>query len=166
KNFDNSLLATLRTDISPRITNELKVQHLYVYQNSTQGDQIGKNYIPRAIVENIVSDINGTNLATNIQLGGHRFAQESFKNNVFHLTNNLYYDTDWAKYTFGADLMTTTSKSIYGSEVNGRFHIRDGGGADDLTNFKNKVAYRYYRVVSFIYYMSVVGTFWNLAVYG
>ncbi|SFT05025.1 TonB-dependent receptor [Sphingobacterium wenxiniae] len=166
KNFDNSLLATLRTDISPRITNELKVQHLYVYQNSTQGDQIGKNYIPRAIVENIVSDINGTNLATNIQLGGHRFAQESFKNNVFHLTNNLYYDTDWAKYTFGADLMTTTSKSIYGSEVNGRFHIRDGGGADALTNFENQVAYRYYREVPLKDDVSVRGTIMNLGLYG
>ena len=69
KNFDNSLLATLRTSISPRLTNELKVQHLYVYQNSTQSEQIGKNYIPRAIVEQVSSEINGSNLQTAIQLG-------------------------------------------------------------------------------------------------
>ncbi len=28
--YNNSLLATLRTVISPKVTNELKVQHLYI----------------------------------------------------------------------------------------------------------------------------------------
>jgi hypothetical protein len=63
--------------------------------------------------------------STNIQIGGHRFAQESFRNNVFQIVDNLYYNTDKVKYTFGADLMYTTSKSVYGSEVNGRFHFRE-----------------------------------------
>lgn len=166
KSFDNSLLATLRTAVSPRITNELKLQHLYVYQNSTQGDQITNQYIPRVILENVVSNVDGTDLATNIQLGGHRFAQESFRNHVVHLTNNLYYDTDWAKYTFGVDLMTTTSKSIYGSEVNGRFHIRDGGGADALTNFENRAAYRFYREVPLKDDVAVRGTIFNIGLYG
>ena len=160
KNFDNSLLATLRTSISPRLTNELKVQHLYVYQNSTQSDQIGKNYIPRAIVEQVSSEINGSNLQTAIQLGGHRFGQEGFKNNVFQVVNNLYFDTNWAKYTFGADLMTTSSKSSYGSEVNGRFHF------SGLDNFDNLTPYRYYREVPLKDDISVRGTIANIGLYG
>ena len=163
KNFDNSILATLRTAISPKITNELKVQHLYVYQNSTQGNQINSPYIPRAIVENIKTD----KLATAIQLGGHRFAQESFKNNVVQLTNNLFYDTDFAKYTFGLDFMATNSKSIYGSEVNGRFHFRNTG--DDITaldNFNNLKPYRYYREVPLKDDIAVRGTIMNLGLYG
>lgn len=160
KNFDNSFLATLRTSISPRITNELKVQHLYVYQNSTQGDQIGKGYIPRAIVERVTSQIGEDNLQTNIQLGGHRFAQEGFKNNVFQLVNNLYYDTDWAKYTFGVDVMSTQSNSRYGSEVNGRFHFVG------LDNFENMTPYRYYREVPLKDDITVKGNIMNFGLYG
>lgn len=170
KSVDNSLLATLRTAISPRITNELKVQHLYVYQNSTQGDQIGAQYIPRAIVENVVSNINGTNLATNIQLGGHRFAQESFRNNVFQLTNNFYLDTDLAKYVFGVDFMATNSSSIYGSEVNGRYHFTLDNSAvpplSALDNFNNLNPYRFYREVPLKDDVSVKGTIMNIGLYG
>src|SRR5690606_30497782 len=90
KNIDNSLLATLRTTVSPRITNELKVQHLYTYQKSSPGDLLPSQNIPRAIVEDIKSS-TGTKT---LQLGGHRFAQESFKNNVFQLVDNMYYSTD------------------------------------------------------------------------
>lgn len=163
KNFDNSFLATLRTSISPRITNELKVQHMYVYQNSTQSDQIAltpNQYIPRAIVENVQSEIGANTLQTNIQLGGHRFAQEGFRNNVFQLMNNLYYDTDWAKYTFGVDVMATKSVSRYGSEVNGRFHFTG------LDNFENKTPYRYYREVPLKDDIAVRGTIMNFGLYG
>ncbi|MFD2969514.1 TonB-dependent receptor [Sphingobacterium bambusae] len=166
KNFDNSFLATLRTSISPRVTNELKVQHLYVYQNSTQNDQIGNGYIPRAIVENVVSNVGGSNLSTSIQLGGHRFAQESFKNNVLQLTNNLFFDTDFAKYTLGVDVMATQSKSIYGSEVNGRFHFTNSGDVTSLENFNNMQPYRYYREVPLKDDVSVNGTIMNIGLYG
>lgn len=172
KSFDNSLLATLRTSISPRLTNEAKAQYMYVYQNSTQGDQIGSDYIPRAIVENVSSDINGKSLSTNIQLGGHRFGQESFRNHVFQLSNNLYYNTDFAQYTFGADLMATRSSSIYGSEVNGRFHYTTTAKTTTspeisaLENFENLKPYRYYREVPLKDDISVKGTIANIGLYG
>ena len=73
-NIDNSILASLRTKVNTRITNELKVQHLYTYQNSSPGDQLPAYNIPRAIVENVGSTINGAVKTTNIQIGGHRFA--------------------------------------------------------------------------------------------
>ena len=74
-NKDNSLLATLRTAISPRVTNELKVQHLYTFQSSEPGDELPDANIPRAIVENVTSVIGGAVRSTNIEIGGHRFAQ-------------------------------------------------------------------------------------------
>ncbi|MHC8948774.1 TonB-dependent receptor [Sphingobacterium hungaricum] len=166
RSFDNSFLATLRTSISPRITNELKVQHLYVYQNSTQGSQITQTYIPRAIVENVVSEIGGSNLSTSIQLGGHRFGQENFRNNVFQIVNNLYYDTDRAKYTFGVDLMATRSKSVYGSEVNGRFHFTSSTGVTAMEAFDNLAPYRYYREVPLKDDIAVKGTIANIGLYG
>lgn len=159
KNLDNSLLLTLRSNLKPNLTNELKVQHLYTFQDSYQNDELGRT-VPRAIVERVASSIDGTNLTTNIQMGGHRFAQEGFKNNVFQIVDNLYYNTDKIKYTFGADLMYTKSKSVYGSEVNGRFQFLG------IDNFNNLKSYRYYREVPLVEDPSVKSSIWNVGVYG
>ncbi|WP_312077311.1 TonB-dependent receptor [Chryseobacterium sp.] len=159
KNIDNSLLLTLRSNLKSNLTNELKAQYLYTFQDSYQNDQLGKP-VPRAIVERVASSIDGRNLNTNIQIGGHRFAQEGFKNNVFQIVDNLYYNTDKVKYTFGADLMYTGSKSVYGSEVNGRFQFL---GVD---NFNNLTPYRFYREVPLMDDTTVKSSIYNLGLYG
>lgn len=159
KNIDNSLLLTLRSNLKPNVTNELKAQYLYTYQDSYQNNELGKP-VPRAIVERVASKVGETNLNTNIQIGGHRFAQEGFKNNVFQLVDNLYYNTDKVKYTFGADLMYTGSRSVYGSEVNGRFHFLG------VNNFDNLTAYRFYREVPLMEDTSVKSNIYNLGLYG
>lgn len=165
-NIDNSLLATLRTSFSPRITNELKLQHLYTYQNSSPGNQLPDANIPRAIVENVISSIDGTNRSTNIQLGGHRFAQEGFTNNVLQLVNNLYYNTDKIDYVLGADLMYTHSNSLYGSEVNGRFHFTNSTQETSLQNFESLMPYRFYREVPLMEDPSVTSGILNMGLYG
>ncbi|WP_316808564.1 TonB-dependent receptor [Pedobacter agri] len=172
KNVDNSLLATLRSTISSKVTNELKVQHLYTYQASTQNDQLSYA-IPRAVVGNLGSTLsNGSNVTTAIQIGGHRFGQEGFTNNVFQLVDNLYYNTDKIKFTFGVDIMYTHAKSLYGSEVNGRFEFTNSGTAaagnvqTSLQNFDNLIANRYYREVPLVADPTVVGKLLNSAIYG
>ncbi len=167
KNVDNSLLATLRTTVSSKVTNELKFQHLYTFQASTQNDQL--NYaIPRAIVGNLTSVLaDGTTKSTAVQIGGHRFGQEGFTNNVFQLVDNFYYNTDKIKYTFGADLMYTRAKSLYGSEVNGRFeYTNTGSTATSLQNFDNLIPNRYYREVPLVADPTVMGNIFNIGVYG
>lgn len=165
KNWDNSLLLTLRSNLKSNITNELKVQYLYAFQNSYQNDELG-HPMPRAIVENVITNIDG-NKATNIQIGGHRFAQEGFKNNVFQIVDNLYYNTDKVKYTFGTDIMYTRARSVYGSEVNGRFHFREATtNPDNLYNFNNLTAYRFYREVPLVDDYSVKSSIWNVGLYG
>lgn len=159
RNLDNSLLLTLRSNLKPNLTNELKGQYLYTFQDSYQNDQLG-HPVPRAIVERLPSTIDGTNLTTNIQIGGHRFGQESFRNNVFQIVDNLYYNTDKIKYTFGADLMYTHARSVYGSEVNGKFQFL---GTD---NFNNLTPYRFYREVPLVADPSVKSDIWNIGVYG
>jgi len=155
KNIDNSLLLTLRSNLKPNLTNELKAQYLYTFQDSYQNSELGKT-VPRAVVEGVMSSVG----STNIQIGGHRFAQEGFRNNVFQIVDNLYYNTDKIKYTFGADLMFTRSKSIYGSEVNGRFQFQG------MTNFDNLTPYRFYREVPLMDDPSVKSSIWNAGVYG
>ncbi|WP_316839909.1 TonB-dependent receptor [Pedobacter gandavensis] len=166
KNVDNSLLATLRSNVSSKLTNELKVQHLYTYQASTQNDELGFS-IPRAVVGNIPSKLSdGTSASTAIQIGGHRFGQEGFTNNVFQLVDNLYYNTDKVKYTFGVDLMYTHAKSLYGSEVNGRFEYTNNDAGSSLENFGNLLPNRYYREVPLVADPTVKAGIWNTAVYG
>jgi len=167
KNVDNSLLATLRSTISSKITNELKVQHLYTFQASTQNDQLAYA-IPRAIVNNVPSTLSdGTSATTAIQIGGHRFGQEGFTNNVIQLVDNFYYNTDKVKYTFGVDLQYTRAKSLYGSEVNGRFEYTNTGTTiSSVQNFNNLIANRFYREVPLVADPTVMANIWNTAIYG
>lgn len=166
KNVDNSLLATLRSTVSSKVTNELKVQHLYTYQASTQNDQLGFA-IPRAIVKNVESTLSdGSKASTDIQIGGHRFGQEGFTNNVIQLVDNLYYNTDKIKYTFGGDLMYTHAKSLYGSEVNGRFEFINTSAGTALQNFNNFLPNRFYREVPLVDDPTVKAGIWNTAIYG
>jgi hypothetical protein len=145
----------LRSNLKSNLTNELKAQYLYTFQDSYQNNQLGKP-VPRAIVENVMSPSGF------YQYPDRRssFAQESFRNNVFQIVDNLYYNTDKVKYTFGADLMYTTSKSIYGSEVNGRFLFQG------MNNFDAMTPYRFYREVPLMDDPSVRSNIWNLGIYG
>ncbi|MBC9798476.1 TonB-dependent receptor plug domain-containing protein, partial [Sinomicrobium weinanense] len=139
---DNSFLASLRSELNPKMTNELKFQYLRTSESAFPGEQIPSQNIPRAIVERVHSEVNGKDVYTTIQLGGQRYIPESFYNNVFQLVDNLYYSTDKIDYTFGADLMYTHMESVYGSEMNGRFYFT---GLDD---FENLQPYRYVREVN------------------
>ena len=159
-NKDNSLLATLRSTISNGVTNELKIQHLYTHQDSKQGNEL-PGPLPRAIVRNVGSTMsNGKTLnASSIQFGGHRFGQENFTNNVLQLINNLYVSTEKINYTFGIDLMYTHSKSLYGSEVNGRYEYN---GYDA---FVNNTPFAFYREVPLVADPSVKSSIFNGGAY-
>ncbi len=164
RNKSNSTLATLRSTLSPRVTNELKFQQLSASLESLPGSQLpqGTTTIPRAIVERIPSVVNGSTLRTSIQLGGQRYAPEYFFSNVSQLTNNLYYNTDKINFTFGTDLMYTHMNSRYGSELNGRFFFN---GANGLDNFNNLVAERYAREIPLVEDPSVRQNFVNAGLY-
>ncbi len=141
KSVDNSLMATLRSVFSPKTVNELKLQHLYTSENSTANNQLPTANIPRAIVENVKSTVDGKDVYTNIQLGGQRYCPENFYNNVVHLIDNLYYNTKRVNYTIGLDVMYSNMNSRYGSETNGRFYYKG------LDAFENNQPYRYAREI-------------------
>jgi hypothetical protein len=142
KAVNNSILATLRTVLTPRLTNELKVQHLYTFEESSPGSQLPSQNIPRAIVERVQSKIGDNDAFTSVQLGGQRYSPEHFYNHVVQLVDNVYFSTNKANYTFGADVMYSHMNSLYGSEMNGRFYFTG------LDNFNNMKPYRYAREVA------------------
>lgn len=141
KKFDNSIMASLRTILSPKITNEVKLQHFYEDVAVIPSNELPAQGIPRAIVENVES-VSGTSTYFNsIQIGGQRFSPEWFKGNVLQLVDNFYYNTGKINFTFGLDLMYNQMHSRYGSEMNGRFYFTG------LENFNNLKPYRYAREI-------------------
>ncbi len=141
--LDNSFLASLRSILGPRMTNEAKFQYLYTKDDGKPGKELPASNIPRAIVENIKSTIDGVDYTlSSIQLGGQRYEPEKFVSNVFQFVDNLYYNTDKINYTLGADVMFTDLNSLATSEMNGRFYYK---GLDD---FRNNNPYRYAREVA------------------
>lgn len=142
KAVNNSVLATLRTVLNPRLTNELKLQHLYTFEESTPGSQLPKGNIPRGIVERVASRVGEDTVYTSIQFGGQRYSPEHFYNHVVQLVDNLYFNTNKANYTFGVDVLYSHMNSLYGSEMNGRFYFTG------MDNFNNMKPYRYAREVA------------------
>jgi hypothetical protein len=138
----NSFLASLRTVINPAMTNEVKVQYLYTLDDGRPSDQLPAGNIPRAIVENISSTIDGQTYRTTVQIGGQRYLPETFESNLFQVVNNLYYNHKGINYTFGADLMLNNLSSLATSEFNGRFYFTG------LEAFENRTPYRYAREVA------------------
>jgi hypothetical protein len=128
--------------LNPRVTNELKLQHLYTFEESVPGKQLPKSNIPRAIVERVQSTINNNNVFTSIQLGGQRYSPEHFYNNIIQLVDNVYFNTNKANFTFGTDIMYSHLNSLYGSEMNGRYYFTG------LANFDNLTPYRYAREIA------------------
>jgi hypothetical protein len=157
--WNNSFLATLRTVVNSKLTNELKLQHLYTFEESTPGSQLPKQNIPRGIVERITGNVEGSSLSQNIQFGGQRYSPEHFYNNVFQLVNNVYYNTNKFNYTFGTDIQYTHMNSLYGSEMNGRFYFTGLKGFDELR------PYRYAREVALEDDPSVDQNILNAALY-
>lgn len=132
-------MASLRSVFGPRITNEAKAQWMYSKEETKSNGLLPQPTIPRAIVENITSEVGGKTVRTNIQLGGQRFTPENFYDNVYQFVDNLYINTDKIDYTLGVDVMYSHLSSLYGSETNGRFYFTG------LDNFENLKPYRYAR---------------------
>lgn len=139
--MDNSFLATLRSVLGLRTTNEAKLQYLYTKDDGRPNEELPAKNIPRAIVENIESIIDGETYRTNIQLGGQRYLPETFINNVVQFVDNLYYSTNNINYVFGFDMMYTHLNSLATSEMNGRFYY------SGLDAFRNNTPYRFVREV-------------------
>jgi len=157
---DNSLLATLRSVLSPKTVNELKLQHLFTSEESSPNSQLPESNIPRAIIQNVASTIDDKTVYTNIQLGGQRYCPENFYNNVFHLVDNLYYNTKRVNYTFGFDAMYSHMNSLYGSETNGRFYYLG------LDAFEKQQPYRYAREIYMSDDQRVKQNIVNTGIYG
>jgi len=140
--MSNSVMASLRTNLGPRMTNEFKIQHLYTLDEGRTNRQLPSSNIPRAIVQNVRSIVDGQEVRTNIQIGGQRFLPETFEAHVLHVVNNLFYDAGRFEFVFGVDAILNNLSALATSEMNGRFFYDglDNFAANRPFNFAREVA--------------------------
>ncbi|GGE94709.1 TonB-dependent receptor [Hymenobacter cavernae] len=121
KSRENSTLASLRTQFSPNLLNELKVQYQTVKRDYTPNDELPSANIPRAIVTVRSRLPNGRQGSTSVQLGGQRFTPENNLENQIQLVNTTYLTKGRYNFTFGTDNTLTYLDTYISSEQNGRF---------------------------------------------
>lgn len=148
KSTENSTLLSLRSDLSPNLTNELKFQFQTVNRNYVVSSDLPLENIPRAIIT-VTSVIpttanpNATQTRT-VQFGGQRFGTEYANDMTLHLANTSYLRRGKLNIKFGTDNMLTFLDSKIVNEMNGRFFF---SSLKDFTDLKPS---RYAREVPLI----------------
>ncbi len=122
---ENSLLLSLRSNVSSSFTNELKVQYQRAEREFGPNEQLPFSNIPRAIVRvtspfPTADNPNATN-TIDVQIGGQRFTPETNLEHQVQLVNTAYLQTDRFNFTFGTDNMVTYLETLLSNEQNGRF---------------------------------------------
>ncbi|MGS0525354.1 TonB-dependent receptor [Zobellia nedashkovskayae] len=138
---ENSIMLSLRSMFSSKVTNEFKFQYQHAERAFTPNRELPQSNIPRAIVQVSSALPNGNDRTISVQLGGQRFTPETNQENQIQFTNTTYVNTDNYKFTFGTDNMMTNLETLLSNEQNGRFFF------DSLDDFENQIASRYAREV-------------------
>ena len=142
---ENSLLLSLRSNLNPRLTNEMKVQYQRAERAFAPNPQLPFNNIPRAIV-NVTSPFPTENdpdatRTVEVQLGGQRYSPETNVEHQLHLVNTAYLRSGKFNFTLGTDNMITYLETLLSNEQNGRFFF------SSLQDFENLNPSRYAREV-------------------
>jgi hypothetical protein len=161
---ENSLLLSLRSNLNPRFTNEMKVQYQRAERSFVPNAQLPAVNIPRAIVNvrspfPTESNPNATRTRS-VQFGGQRFTPETNLEHQFQLVNTAYLRTDKLNFTFGTDNMVTYLETLLSNEQNGRFFF------DSMEDFENMNPSRYAREVPLLGLPIVKQTVLDMSLFG
>ncbi len=148
KSIENSSLLSLRSDLAPDLTNELKFQYQTVSRDYVRSPDLPDGNIPRAIitVRSVIpteTNPNATQTRT-VQFGGQRFGTEYAKDQTLQLANTTYLRRGKLNFKFGTDNMLTFLDSRIVNEMNGRFFF------SSLQDFIDKKPSRYAREVPLV----------------
>jgi len=138
---ENSSILSLRTQISPSVLNELKVQYQTTLQQYDANEELPAGNIPRAIVSVKSTLPNGKTGNTTVQIGGQRFTPEHDVANQVQLVNSTYITKQNYTITVGTDNTLTYLDNYISNEQNGKFYF------NSLQDFDNLNPYRYAREV-------------------
>lgn len=143
--MENSLLLSLRSEITNNFINEFKLQYQHAERDYVPNSELPAVNIPRAIVR-VASPFptetnpNATRSVT-VQIGGQRFTPETNLEKQFQFVNTAYLNKGKFSFVFGTDNMFTYLETLLSNEQNGRFFF------NSLNDFKNLKPNRYAREV-------------------
>ncbi|OAD45825.1 TonB-dependent receptor [Polaribacter atrinae] len=138
---ENSMFLSLRSNFSPSVTNEFKVQYQRAERIFSPNSELPSQNIPRAIVQVASVLPNGNTSSKSIQLGGQRYTPETNLENQIQLSNTTYLNVGKFNFTLGTDNLITSLETQLSNEQNGRFFF------DSLDDFDNLNPSRYAREV-------------------
>jgi hypothetical protein len=136
RSIEFQTMASLRSTLSPRVTNEARVQVVRLSRfNEPNTD------VPRGFVR-IRSDLpNGTVGDTRVQFGGNRLSPSRHQEVQLQLFNATDIQLDNQLITFGTDNMVTLSRSQTSNRQGGLFEF------ESLAELEAMEPFRYSRVV-------------------
>lgn len=141
KTRENSTVLSLRTQVSPSVLNELKVQYQTTLIEYAPNEELPAANIPRAIVSVSSKLPNGKTGNTTVQIGGQRFTPERDVANQIQLVNTTYITKGKYSISAGTDNTLTYLDNYISNEQNGKFFF------NSVTDFDNLNPYRYMREV-------------------
>lgn len=160
KTRENSIVASLRTQVSHSVLNELKVQYQSALQEYVPNSELPPDNIPRAIVSVQSMLPNGKSGTATVQLGGQRFNPERDLANQVQLVNTTYITKGKYSFTVGTDNTLTFLDNYISNEQNGKFFF------SSLADFDALKPYRYMREVPTHGIPAVQQWILNIALFG
>jgi hypothetical protein len=111
-------LAQLRSVLSSRLTNDLKVQYLAAQRNFEPNTRAPRGWV------NVTSQIEGVGTVSRVfQFGGNRIAPEEQGERQVQLVNNLYWQKGKFFLTLGTDNIITFTNTLNTNEQGGLFEF-------------------------------------------
>lgn len=136
RSLEVAALASLRSTLSPRLTNEAKLQVVRLARfNEPNTD------IPRGFVRVQSTLPNGTNGDARVQFGGNRLSPSEHREVQVQFTNTTHLQLRNQLLTFGTDNMLTLNRSQEGNNQGGLFEF------NSLADLEARRPFRYTRVV-------------------
>ena len=136
KSIDNQSLLSLRSSLSPSLSNELKLGFSLADRKLTPN-----TYIPRGFVRVRSKLPNGTTGDVRLQLGGNRLAPEASGERQYQLLNTAYWQHGKQLVTVGVENSLTYLRTFIPTDEGGLFEF------DSLGAFDNQISSRYTRQV-------------------
>ena len=136
KSIDNQTLLSLRSSLTPSLSNELKLGLSLADRKLTPN-----TYIPRGFVRVRSRLPNGTTGDVRLQFGGNRLAPEASGERQYQLVNTAYWQHGKQLVTAGVENSLTYLRTFIPTDEGGLFEF------DSLGAFENLVSSRYTRQV-------------------
>jgi hypothetical protein len=133
--YDHSITLQLRTDVSTRSFNDLRVN--YIHHMRANGWHFNRAPVGQVQVRSEFED--GSNRTRNVIWGNQHWVPEIISETNYSLVNNYHFTAGKIRYTAGGEVLVNTINDLLTHYQQGHFFY------DGIENLRNNIPYRYER---------------------